>query len=244
MNLATVRKSASIKSGKKPATASRGSSSTGIRAKSLRSLAYELIEEKIANLELTPGSAISEIEISNQLGIGRTPVREALQRLAQEHLVQILPQRGILVSEIDIKKQLRLLEARREVERLVVRCAARRANPEERKRFAELAKAFQASGKNNNDVLFMRADKEFNDLSISASRNEFAAGAMGLMHGLARRFWFLHFKQFNDLLRIAKLHATLSQAIADRDETAAGQSLDRLIDYIEDFTKSTISLEF
>jgi len=54
-------------------------------------------------------------------GIGRTPIREAVQRLAREHLIIVLPQRGLLVSEMDVVRQLRLLETRREIER---RCAA------------------------------------------------------------------------------------------------------------------------
>lgn len=214
------------------------------RPKSLTTQAYEILEAMIANLELKPGEALSEVELAERLGIGRTPVREALQRLAREHLVQILPQRGVLVSEIDIKRQLRLLEVRREVERLVVRCAARRANEEERQRFEELGLVFEEAGKTGDQVMFMRADKEFNDLSVRAARNEFAAGAMGLMHGLSRRFWFLHYKQADDLLSIACLHSRLSAAIGRRDENAAGQALDDLIDHNETFTKATLNLEY
>lgn len=214
------------------------------RPKSLTTQAYEILEAMIANLELKPGEALSEVELAERLGIGRTPVREALQRLAREHLVQILPQRGVLVSEIDIKRQLRLLEVRREVERLVVRCAARRANEEERQRFEELGLLFEEAGKTGDQVMFMRADKEFNDLSVRAARNEFAAGAMGLMHGLSRRFWFLHYKQADDLLIIAGLHCQLSAAIGRRDEDAAAQALDELIDHNETFTKATLNLEY
>ncbi len=214
------------------------------RPRSLTSQAYELIEELIVKLELRPGTAISEAELSARLGIGRTPVREALQRLAREHLVQILPQRGVLVSEIDIKRQLRLLEARREVERLVVRCAARRANDGERKRFTELAKEFTATAKTRDHVRFMRADKEFNDLSLRAARNEFATGAMGLMHGLSRRFWFMHHHQADDIDQMATLHGNLSRAIADADEAAAANALDTLIDHNEAFTRSTVSTDF
>ena len=67
-------------------------------AQSLTDRAYADIEEMIVFLKLAPGSAISEAELSGHLGIGRTPIREALQRLARERLVQILPRRGIIVS--------------------------------------------------------------------------------------------------------------------------------------------------
>jgi len=218
--------------------------SAGTRPRSLTAQAYERIEEMIVKLELQPGSVISEAEVSAKLGIGRTPVREALQRLAREHLVVILPQRGVLVSELDVKRQLRLLETRREVERLVARSAARRATDLENKRFAELAKEFAAASRVGDPVRFMRADKEFNDLSLRAARNEFAAGAMGLMHGLSRRFWFMHHRQADDTDLMATLHGNLARAIAERDEEAAAAALDVLIDHTEAFTKDTVSTDY
>lgn len=214
------------------------------RPRSLTAQAYERVEEMIVKLELAPGSVISEAEMSATLGIGRTPVREALQRLAREHLVVILPQRGVLVSEIDVKRQLRLLETRREVERLVARSAARRASEAENKRFAELAREFAAAARSGDQGRFMRADKEFNDLSLRASRNEFAAGAMGLMHGLSRRFWFMHHRQADDTEIMATLHGNLARAIAERDEAAAAAALDALIDHTEAFTKVTVSTDY
>lgn len=242
--MTTVRKSSPVRSTRPPSPRPGPKSPPTERPKSLTAQAYELIEAMIANLELAPGAAISEVELSTRLGIGRTPVREALQRLAREHLVLILPQRGVLVSEIDIKRQLRLLETRREVERLVVRCAARRATDAERQRFEQLATDFETVARTKNQVKFMRADKEFNDLSVRAARNEFAAGSMGLMHGLSRRFWFLHHKQADDLKTIAKLHCELARAIAKRDEDGAARALDALIDHNEAFTKATVSTDF
>lgn len=211
---------------------------------SLTSQAYECIEEMIVKLELRPGSAISEAELSARLGIGRTPVREALQRLAREHLVQILPQRGVLVSELDIKRQLRLLEVRREVERLVARFAARRATDAERKQFSELAREFFACARSRDQARFMRADKAFNELSVRVARNEFAASAMSLMHGLSRRFWFLHHRQSDDTQLMAELHGRLARAIAEADEEGAAKALDALIDHIVEFTRSTVSTDF
>src|SRR5580698_7581353 len=80
--------------------------------------AWRALEEEIVTLRIPPGSVVSEAGLSARLGLGRTPVREALQRLANEGLVQILPRRGIIVTEIDVAAQLRLLEVRREIERL------------------------------------------------------------------------------------------------------------------------------
>ncbi|RFP81258.1 GntR family transcriptional regulator [Hydrogenophaga borbori] len=250
MRKATAKKTPGTPSTTRATAKKAGSKATSpadapaARPSSLTTQAYERIEALIVQLELLPGTALSEAELSARLGIGRTPVREALQRLAREHLVQILPQRGVLVSALDIKRQLRLLETRREVERLVARCAARRATDQERQQFAELAKEFNAAAKAKDQTRFMRADKAFNDLSLRAARNEFASGAMGLMHGLSRRFWFMHHRQADDTQPIAVLHARISQAIADGDEALAAKALDELIDHNEAFTRSTVNTDF
>ena len=208
---------------------------------SLTELAYAHLEEMIVTLKLAPGAAVSEAELSQRLGIGRTPIREALQRLAREHLVVILPRRGIMVSQINVKSQLKLLEVRREVERLITRSAARRASPEERDRFRELARLFEKSAKVNDDTTFMRTDREFNELCLAATRNEFAAGAMSLMHSLSRRFWYIHYKQAADMPATAKLHGDIARAIADGDEERAEKASDKLLDAIEKFTRDTVA---
>lgn len=213
-------------------------------ASSLTDLAYARLEELIVTLALAPGSAVSEAQLSQQLGIGRTPIREALQRLARERLVTILPRRGISISDIDIKSQLRLLEARREVERLVARSAARRATEAERVRFRELARLFRKAASTSDDVTFLRYDREFNELCLVAARNEYATGAMGLMNSLSRRFWYLHYQQVADLPVTAKLHADIALGIADADEEGAGRAVDRLLDNIEAFTRATVTTDF
>ena len=96
--------------------------------------AYAELEELIVTLQLPPGTALSELVLAKRLDIGRTPIREALQRLSRDGLVNILARRGVLVSEIDLRAQLRLLEVRRELERLMARGAAERATPQRRER--------------------------------------------------------------------------------------------------------------
>jgi DNA-binding GntR family transcriptional regulator len=206
----------------------------------LTDLAYEKLEEAIVTLKLRPGTSVSESSLSKATGIGRTPVREAIQRLAREHLIHILPQRGLLIPEIDVSKQLRLLETRREIERLVCRSAAKRATPTERHRFASLATALAASGEANDDVSFIRLDREFNELCLAAAHNEFSEGAMRLVHGLSRRFWYFHYRQAADLPEIARLHAAVASAIAKGDVPAAAAACDELLNNIEAFTRSTV----
>lgn len=207
---------------------------------SLTDRAYRKLEEMIVTLQLAPGSVVSETALSSRLGIGRTPIREALQRLARERLIMVLPRRGIMVAEVNIRTQLRLIETRREVERLLARLAARRATEATRQRFRELAAGMEKAAKANDDVTFMRLDREFNTLELEAAQNEFAAGAMILMHGLSRRFWYIHYKEVADMPLTARQHADIARGIADADPKAAGEAVDRLMDYIEKFTRATV----
>ena len=190
---------------------------------------------------LAPGELLSESKLSQSLGIGRTPVREALQRLAREGLVNIMPRRGIRVSEFNINAQLRMLEVRREVERLMARNAANRASREQKSRFRGLADDMMQSAAAEDDIGFMRLDREFNDRLSEACHNEFASATVALMSGLARRFWFMHHSRVSeDLSVVAERHAAVANAIADSDADAAANSTDRLLDYIETITRAAV----
>jgi len=207
---------------------------------SLTDQAYGELEERIVTLQLEPGDVLSEATLAKQLGIGRTPIREALQRLACESLVVIFPRRGILVSQIDVKRQLMLLEVRRELERLMAAKATQRASDAEREHFLAIAEGMEQASLDNDDITFMRLDRELNLLVAHAARNEFASRAMGLMHGLSRRFWYFHYKEVADLPLCAKLHADLARAICQCDPEKATAASDQLMDYIEDFTRASL----
>ncbi len=202
--------------------------------------AYHELEEMIVTLQLAPGTVLSEQALSGRLKIGRTPIREALQRLARDGLVVIMPRRGIMVSEINLRLQLRLLEVRRELERLMASLAAERATTDERREFAEVAEAMLAAAAKADDIAFMRLDQRFNALIATSSRNEFARRSMGLMNALSRRFWYQHYQEVADLPLAAKLHAAVADAVAQKKIKAAAVASDRLIDYIENFARKTL----
>ncbi|CAG9250955.1 GntR family transcriptional regulator [Paraburkholderia unamae] len=202
--------------------------------------AYSQIEERIATLSLRPGQIVSENGLSKLLGLGRTPVREALQQLSREGLVVIMPKLGIMVSEIDVRKQLRLLEVRREVERLLVGAAAKNATPAQRTQFGLLADLMTTAGKANEGVEFLAYDRQFNKLLLDSANNEYGTSTMKLMYGLSRRFWYAHYQRFANLAQTASLHADIATAIAAGNVEAARDGLDNLIDNVEMFTRATL----
>lgn len=202
--------------------------------------AYRQLEELISTLQLPPGTVLSELTLAQRLDIGRTPIREALQRLARDGLVVVLPRRGVLVSEINLRTQLRLLETRRVLERLMAELAAERASDEECEQFAQIAKGMKDAAARADGIEFMRLDRKLNTLVSDAARNEFASRSMGLMHALSRRFWYQHYKRVADLPLAAQLHAELAAAIAEREGEKAAAASDKLMDYIESFARKTL----
>jgi DNA-binding GntR family transcriptional regulator len=221
-------------------TENRALERVGPRRESLTDRAYKQLEEMIVTLRLSPGAVLSESALAEELGIGRTPIREALQRLAREGLVVILPRKGILVSDINPQKQLLLLEVRRVLERLMARSGAVRSTEEERAEFREIADGMARTARDNDDISFMRYDRALNMLVSKAAHNEYASRAMGLMHGLSRRFWYMHYKEAADLPLCARLHSELAERIAAGDPDGAAVASDRLVDYAETFTRATV----
>lgn len=204
--------------------------------------AYRTLEELIVTLRLRPGDILSEQSLADLVKIGRTPIREALQRLALEGLVVILPRRGILVSDLNPRSQLLVLEVRRELERLLCRASAGRADAAQRERFDEIAVGMEKAARTGDDLMFMRLDRELNTQMIEAAHNDYAARAMKLLQGLSRRFWYMHYREAADLPLCARLHAAQARAIARGDADGAARACDALMDYVESFTRSTVSI--
>jgi len=202
--------------------------------------AYRRIEEMIVTLELAPGAVVSEAILSERVGIGTTPIREALQRLAREYLVQILPRRGVVVTGIDVRQQLQVLETRRELDRLIARSAARRSTPAERQRIAELADAMAEHVRAGDVRGFLRLDGDLNAVAARAARNEIAANTVATLHSVSRRFWFYHHQDNHRAAQTMTLHVALARAIASGDDAAAGVASDTLTDQLFEFARSTL----
>ena len=213
-----------------------------VSAETLTERAYRALEEEIVTLRLKPSQVLSEQMLSATFKIGRTPIREALQRLAREGLVAILPRKGILVSDINPRNQLLVLEVRRELERLLSRAGAERATKEQREQLQEISRGMNRASKANDDIAFMRLDREFNRLMIDAGHNDYAARSMKLLQGLSRRFWYMHYREAADLPLCARLHANQARAIAQGNGDAAARASDKLMAYVENFTRRTVSV--
>ena len=115
---------------------------------SLAEQAYRLFEEQLVTLRLAPGELIGEKDLVNIAGIGRTPVREAIQRLSAEGLLQVLPRKGLMVTPLRRSDLSQIIEARRVLERLMVVKAAERATPDQRQALKVLAAQLESTDGN------------------------------------------------------------------------------------------------
>lgn len=210
-------------------------------AESLSDQAYDIVESLIVTLELPPGHVFSEKELSQQISIGRTPLREALQRLAADRLVKALPRKGMMVSEINITDQLAMLETRRVLDRLVASRAARRATDGQRTHLQSIADEINIAASSNNITAFMRLDHDCDEVLERASRNPYAAQALSSLHAHCRRFWY-RYQHEGDIIRSAALHTAMINAVISADETEASHAADAIIDYLEQFTRLALDL--
>lgn len=202
---------------------------------SLRARAYELLQEWIVTQVLKPNTTVTEGELAVRSGIGRTPIREALQRLAREGLLAIRPRSAIVVLEMTPARQLQLLEARASLQEQTVRLAARRADADERARMLLLASAVEDAARIGDGELYLRISRDIHNLLCAAARNEFLQGFMGSLYTLSRQFSFTHLRAV-DIPRASATHAGILRAVAARDEESAVRASQAMMDFLYQFT--------
>ncbi len=191
-----------------------------ISARSQGERAYLLIRDQIVTLRLAPGSVIEEAGLRRELGLGRTPIREALQRLAHENLVTFVPHRGTFVSDINLTDLHRLTEVRTEMEGYAARLAAERATARDRAQMdalmAELSAIDEADVHN-----LMRLDQRIHRLVYQATRNPFLQAMLEESFNLSLRIWFLGLDRGVRLKEAVEEHRQLLDAIVSRDAPRA-----------------------
>lgn len=198
---------------------------------SLAEQAYQLLEEQLVTLKLEPGAVIGERDLVDKAGIGRTPVREAIQKLSAQGLLQVLPRKGLVVTPLRRSDLVQIIETRRVLERLMVVKAAERANLDQRQALRILASHLETAGDDLES--FFRLDHRLDELLEIACGNRYLVKALTAMHSQCRRLWFMYRRRL-DLPGSARLHAGLARSVADGDGAGAIRALDAIIAILED----------
>lgn len=196
-----------------------------VPARSQAERAYSLLVDRIIRLELEPGRMLLDRELTEELGVGRTPIREALQRLAGEGLVVHFPHRGMVVAEITAVGTRDIYEFRSLIDGEAARLAATRATKEEAAELLRLAKALSENAEGDDVSVYVNLDRTFYELLGEASRNIYIAETIPRIFNLHLRLWFYISKMKGDWNDLARAHSAMAletaDAIARRDAAAA-----------------------
>ncbi len=203
---------------------------TEFNTDSLAEQAYTLLEEKLVTLQLKPGSLVSEGDLIEMTRIGRTPVREAILRLAQQELFEVIPRKGLLVAPVSAASMMNILEARKALERLVVHRAALNARDEQRSALSAVARDLASAHERFDE--FLRLDHALDALLDECSGNPFIASALAPLRSHSRRFWYFHRTQIQLSDAIAA-HAQMARLVARRDSNGAQKASDAIIAVLE-----------
>jgi len=195
-------------------------------AGSLADRAYHAIREMIVSLELRPGGVIDERRLMEQLGIGRTPIREALRTLAQERLVEVYPRRGMFVTRVEIRDLASLAEVRTVLESSAARLAAERATDEDRDTVASLLDELERHEELDQREL-MALDERIHRQVYRAAHNQFLEASLEQYYVLALRIWYLALDQARELEQAVLDHREILEAIRDGDAERADQAMRR-----------------
>jgi DNA-binding GntR family transcriptional regulator len=192
---------------------------------SLADQAYVQLREAIIRVDLAPGTVLREDELTRWAGVGRTPVREAIQRLHRDGFVTIIPRRGTLVSEINITDLAAIYEVRAHLESWAARLAAERAGDPERRVAEGLIAELDALRPDDGYEPLLTLDRSVHRFAYACTRNDFLAATLDQYHNLSLRILNVAMKRYPSLTprldEVVRDQRTLLRAIGDNDGAAA-----------------------
>ena len=187
---------------------------------SLSEQAYAQIRSMIVRLDFAPGDVLREDALQQQLDIGRTPIREALQRLAREHFVTVIPRRGMFVSGIEVSELSMLFETRTVLEPYAARLAAARGTTDH---WNEMQAALDGVTHATSAEDLMTIDRRCHELMWEAADNRFLLDTLDMLYAQSDRLWHLYLADVADMNEAVDEHARILDALSSGDGDSAGE---------------------
>jgi DNA-binding GntR family transcriptional regulator len=199
-------------------------------------LAYERIEDLIVSCELTPGRFLAIQDLQEMTGFSRTPVHQAVSRLADDTLILVRPRHGVQIAPIDLARERVLLQLRRDLERFVIRLAAERSSPTHRNQLLHMARVLRERREDMTAGEFNVLDRRIDNLILTAAGEPFLRQTMRPLHTIYRRIGWIH---HHHIKGNASIHTTIDchvgvlDAVANRHVKQAVAASDSLIDFVD-----------
>lgn len=191
----------------------------------LADIAYEAIKQKIITLKYEPGTYLNEASISEQFGIGRTPVHHAVKRLTLEGMVEVIPRKGLIVKPISLKDVMDVIDVRRVNEPYCVRLATERATDAEIEELKDILARTEISVKARDTENQMLLDRDFHCAISQAARNQVLAEILSNLHYRSLRLWFISLNDQQHAFDVGSEHADILKHIKARDADKAEASM-------------------
>ena len=211
----------------------------------LRDVVFNTLRQAILTGELKPGERLMEIHLAEQLGVSRTPIREAIRMLELDGLVIMIPRRGAEVAEITEKSMNDVLEVRRAVDALCVELACERISPEELERLQKACEEFRKEAmKEDKDVKKLaQKDVELHDIIVQATGNQRLIQLVNNLSEQMYRYRFEYLKDFSQHENLVKEHGVIYDSIVKKDAKTACEAAKLHIDNQEKAIIRQIRLE-
>jgi DNA-binding GntR family transcriptional regulator len=181
--------------------------------------AYQAIRRMIVRLELAPGAVLREESLQLQLGTGRTPIREALQRLVRDQFVTVLPRRGMYVSSIDVSELSMLYETRAILEPYATRLACARGRPDHWSAMAAALARAERPGATSAELI--EIDRECHEIVWAAADNRFLTDTLDMLYAQSDRLWHMYLAEVDDMADAVAEHAQILESLVDGDADRA-----------------------
>jgi DNA-binding GntR family transcriptional regulator len=215
-------------------------STAGGEPLSLADQAYEILRDRLIMLEIRPGEPINDDQLARELGLGRTPVREALKRLERERLVVAYPRRGTFATEVNITDLGHISEVRQQLEPVAAAAAAQRATGQDRAALGSLAAKLRTAGRKSVSTDLMRLDMQVHRAIYAATHNPYLEDTLVHYDNLATRIWCLFLNRLADLAGHVGEHGDLLRAVIAGDADGAAQLATAHVDHFEQAIRAAL----
>lgn len=203
--------------------------------KPLREIVYEELKRQIMVGEIPPGTRMMEVELANEMGVSRTPIREAIRKLEKEGLVGIEPRKGAYAENISIKEMVDVFDVREYLEGMAASLAALKITREEREELKDISNSFKDAVQNGDIEEIVKYDEYFHKFIVKCSDNKTLIKLISQVQDLSLRFRYIFFDDFGRFNHIPTEHQEIVNAIVEGDQEKARAEMSEHIRKLKEF---------
>jgi len=191
---------------------------------SLNEQAYRRFKQALVTLSYKPGEYLNTAQVMNDLAMGRTPINQAIHRLSNEGLLQIIPRKGVMVSPLSVDDALELIEVRLANEMLCMRLASSRISAQDIASLEAINQQIEVATQQRDRDGMMLLDNQFHQQLAKIAGNKMLMDILSVLHAQAQRFWASSLSKEGHMQEVIEEHQAIINALAEQDAQAAADA--------------------